>query len=93
MGFDWDPVLAATKRQQKRIVLQALEGLDEPYRTAVHLYYWMKCSVTEIAEQLGTRPGTVKSYLYRGRERLEKIERFARFRVRSNFLGVGGRVR
>lgn len=65
-----DPVSTAMKSQRRRIVLEALEGLDEPYRTAIHLYYWMKCSVTEIAEQLGTRPGTVKSYLYRGRERL-----------------------
>ncbi|MHC4945581.1 MAG: RNA polymerase sigma factor [Planctomycetota bacterium] len=68
-----DPVTAAVKRQRKRIVLEALEGLDEPHRTAIHLYYWMKCSVAEIAEHLGTRPGTVKSYLYRGRERLAKI--------------------
>jgi len=68
-----DPVSAAMKRQRKQTVLHALKGLEEPYRTAIHLYYWMKCSVSEIAEQLGTRPGTVKSYLYRGRERLAKI--------------------
>ena len=61
------------KRQRRRIVLRALEELDEPYRTAIHLHYWMRCSVAEIAEQLGTRPGTVKSHLYRGRERLAQI--------------------
>jgi RNA polymerase sigma-70 factor (ECF subfamily) len=68
-----DPVIKTMKRQRRRIVLEALARLDEPYRTAIHLYYWMKLSVGEIAGQLETRPGTVKSYLYRGRERLAKI--------------------
>ncbi len=70
-----DPVRIAMKRQRKRIILETLDGLDEPYRTVIHLYYWINRSVAEIAEQLGTRPGTVKSYLYRGRERLAAVLR------------------
>jgi RNA polymerase sigma-70 factor (ECF subfamily) len=65
-----DPQAISECRQRKRHILEALEDLDEPYRTVIHLHYWMRCSVAEIAEHLGTRPGTVKSYLHRGRTRL-----------------------
>jgi len=68
-----DPVEAAVKQCRKHAVLESLEALDEPYRTAIHLHYWMKCPVSEIADCLGTRPGTIKSYLYRGRRRLARI--------------------
>jgi RNA polymerase sigma-70 factor, ECF subfamily len=68
-----DPVEAAVKGQRNRAVLKSLDALDEPHRTAIYLHYWMKCTVSDIAESLGTRPGTVKSYLYRGRKRLAQI--------------------
>ena len=68
-----DPVEATVIRRRNRAVLESLDALDEPYRTAIYLHYWMKCSVSEIAKCLGTRPGTVKSYLYRGRKRLAKF--------------------
>jgi len=67
-----DPQNAAAVKQRSRAVFDSLETLDEPYRTAIHLHYWMKCPVSEIAEYLGTPPGTVKSYLHRGRQRLAR---------------------
>lgn len=67
-----DPVEAVVNDQRSRAVLESLDMLEEPYRTAIHLYYWMKCPIAEIAEYLGTRPGTVKSYLHRGRQRLAR---------------------
>lgn len=68
-----DPEEASEKRRRNRVVLESLDALGEPYRTAIYLHYWMKCPVSDIAECLGTRPGTVKSYLYRGRKRLARI--------------------
>jgi len=68
-----DPAEAAAKRLRDRAVLESLNTLDEPHRTAIYLHYWMKSSVSEIAECMATRPGTVKSYLYRGRKRLAQI--------------------
>lgn len=68
-----DPVEAAVKEQRNRAVLESLEELDEPYRTVIYLHYWLKRPVSAIAEDLDTRPGTVKSYLYRGRKRLAQI--------------------
>lgn len=68
-----DPSEVASRRQQRKAVLQCLEALDEPFRTAIYLHYWMKCPVSEIAEILDTRPNTVKSYLYRARKRLARM--------------------
>lgn len=65
-----DPVAFAEQRRRNRSVLKSLDDLDEPFRTAIYLHYWMNCSIAEIAEQLGTKPNTVKSYLFRGRQRL-----------------------
>jgi RNA polymerase sigma-70 factor (ECF subfamily) len=67
------PLEAAANRLRNRAVLDGVESLDEPYRTAIYLHYWMKRPVCDIAESLGTRPGTVKSYLHRGRKRLARI--------------------
>ncbi len=67
-----DPVEATVNEQRNRAVLESLDALEEPYRTAIHPYYWMKCPISEITEYLGTRPGTVKSYLHRGRKRLAR---------------------
>ena len=68
-----DPLEAVARQRRSRAVLEELEALDEPYRTAIYLHYWMKRPVSEIAESLGTRPGTVKSYLHRGRKRLARV--------------------
>jgi RNA polymerase sigma-70 factor (ECF subfamily) len=54
------------------------DGLDElppPYRVTLALYYWLEVPVEEIAPLLGVSPGTVKSYLFRGRARLDRILR------------------
>ncbi|MBU0753972.1 MAG: sigma-70 family RNA polymerase sigma factor [Planctomycetes bacterium] len=68
-----NPAMHAEKAQSIRAVLQSLDALEEPCRTAIYLYYWMKCSVSEIAECLEAPPGTIKSYLHRGRKRLARI--------------------
>lgn len=54
-------------------ILAGVERLPDPYRTAIYLHYWHGSSLAEIGEFLGARPNTVKSYLFRGRQRLHKI--------------------
>lgn len=68
-----DPAKAVMKQQQNQKVLQSLETLDEPYRTVIYLHYWMKRPVWEIAQSLGTQPGTIKSHLFRARKQLAQI--------------------
>ncbi len=47
---------------------RAVDALPDLYRTLMHMYYWLDCPVSEIAEVLAMNPGTVKSYLARARE-------------------------
>lgn len=59
--------------ERSRTVRAALARVPEPYQTALRSYYWLELPVAEIAELLGVAPGTVKSYLHRGRARLARL--------------------
>lgn len=60
--------------QEKNIELeQALEKLDEINRTPIILKYLNNLSEKEIAEALDLNINTVKSRLYKGREKLRKL--------------------
>ena len=50
----------------------ALCALPEPYRTALHLFYWEDMPAESIARALGQRPGTVRMRLTRGRALLRE---------------------
>ena len=58
---------------EENTVLRAVLELDEKYRLPIHLYYYEGYSLEEIAKILHVRPGTVGSWLTRGRERLKQI--------------------
>ena len=64
------PLRRSLSSERRRTVLAALEELAEPVRSALHLHYWLGASVREIAEVLDLKEGTVKSHLFRGRQRL-----------------------
>ncbi len=51
-------------------VLSAILQLPENYRTTLHLHYYEKYTIEEIASILGRKPATVGTWLTRGRERL-----------------------
>jgi len=58
---------------EENTVMRAVLELDEKYRLPIHLYYYEGYSVDEIAAILHTRPGTVGSWLTRGREKLKQL--------------------
>ena len=68
-----DPLAVVARARSASTVGQCLAQLPDPQRSALHLYYWMGLTVTEIAGALDVREGTVKSYLYRGRARLQEL--------------------
>jgi RNA polymerase sigma-70 factor (ECF subfamily) len=68
-----DPRDAFAREELSRDLQQALNELDEDYRTAVVLYDVLGCSYAEIAELTGVAEGTVKSRIFRGRTRLAEI--------------------
>lgn len=65
-----DPQKMVSAIQKRARLLRHVDRLSEPQRVVVHLYYWQGQSVAEISELLGLRPGTVKSHLFRARQRL-----------------------
>lgn len=52
--------------------LEAAMRLPVKYRTVIHLHYYCGYSVDEIARLIGCRPATVRSQLFRAREKLKK---------------------
>lgn len=51
--------------------LEAVMKLPEKYRTVIHLYYYCGYSAEETAEIIGCKPSTVRSRLFRAREKLK----------------------
>lgn len=58
--------------QQESEVLRAVLELDEKYRVPIHLHYYEGYTLQEIAALMHVRPGTVGSWLSRGREILKE---------------------
>lgn len=58
---------------EESAVLQAVLSLEEKYRLPVHLHYYEGYSLEEIARLLRTNPGTVGSWLCRGRDKLKQL--------------------
>lgn len=49
-----------------------LKKLPPKYGAVLYLFYWEDMTVEEIGNLLGLRPGSVKSRLFRGREKLRE---------------------
>lgn len=61
------------KKEDYSELYEALYQLEEDFRIVLILHYLEGYQVQEISEQLGIAEGTVKSRLYRGREKLKKL--------------------
>lgn len=55
----------------ERDTFDAVMRLPQKYRTIIHMHYYMGYSVEEIAKILNSKPSTVKSWLYRARQKLK----------------------
>lgn len=58
---------------EEREELEELFSLPPEDRAVIHLHYYEGYSTEEIAQMLSCRPGTVRSRLFRARERLKKL--------------------
>jgi RNA polymerase sigma-70 factor (ECF subfamily) len=65
-----DPQRVVTTGQERARLMHHVDRLSEPQRVVVYLHYWPGQSVTEISELLDLRPSTVKSHLWRARQKL-----------------------
>jgi RNA polymerase sigma-70 factor (ECF subfamily) len=68
-----DPQDAFATAELSTSFQQALNELDEDYRTAVVLSDVLGCSYAEIAALTSVAEGTVKSRIFRGRSRLAEL--------------------
>jgi len=67
------PVSAAQSSEEKEIVWASVERLPKLWAMAVILYYREDKSIADIAKIMKARKNTVKTYLFRGRERLKQL--------------------
>jgi len=66
------PAARLIEWERDRAIHRALTRVPQPYQTTLRAFYWLDLPLAEIAELLGVAPGTVKSYLHRGRARLAR---------------------
>ncbi len=67
------PLAAIQGKEVEKIVWEAVEQLPRLWAMAIILYYREEKSVADIAKIMRTRKNTVKTYLFRGREKLRQI--------------------
>jgi len=68
-----DPQIATSDWGFGPDVRAAVASLPVRQRSATYLFYWLELSVGETAELMGVRPGTIKRYLKRSRDRLREV--------------------
>ena len=66
------PLDDTMRGEDRERIAAAIERLPDLYRTIVYLYYWHECPLDEIAGYTGVPSGTVKSYLARARQQIER---------------------
>jgi len=66
-----EPSAAVQSRETGQIVWEAVGRLPRLWSLAVILYYRQEKSISDIAEIMCAKDNTVKTYLYRARERLK----------------------
>lgn len=67
-----DPVMALERQQEARDVREAIRALPDTERAVTSLFYFGGCAVREIATFLEVPEATVRTRLYRARQRLRK---------------------
>ncbi len=67
------PAAAAQSREREKIVWESVERLPRLWAMAVILYYREEKSIADIAKIMQIKENTVKTYLFRGRDRLKQV--------------------
>ncbi|ENZ03348.1 sigma-70 family RNA polymerase sigma factor [Clostridium thermobutyricum] len=60
------------ERLQEGKLLEALGNIKKEYSSVLYLYYYDDLKIKEISEIMGKREGTIKTWLRRGKDALEK---------------------
>jgi len=68
-----EPATSIQGRETEKIVWDAVERLPRLWAMAVILYYREEKSVADIAKIMQIKENTVKTYLFRGRDKLKQV--------------------
>ena len=60
-------------KETEQVVWEAVERLPSLWRVAVVLHYREEKAIADIAKIMDTRENTVKTYLFRGRQKLREM--------------------
>lgn len=72
LAADDDPRNDVLTSERASLLAAAIESLPDLYRSVVYLHYWQETTVDEISCLLDIPPNTIKSYLFRARERIAR---------------------
>jgi len=67
------PAAAIQGEETEQIVWKAVERLPKLWAVAIILYYREEKSILEIAQIMQTKENTIKTYLFRARQKLKKV--------------------
>jgi RNA polymerase sigma-70 factor (ECF subfamily) len=71
-GEEQEPAAAIQGKETEKIVWDAVERLPRLWAMAIILYYREEKSIIDIAKIMRTKENTIKTYLFRARQRLKK---------------------
>ena len=71
-GEEQEPAAAMQGEETEKIVWEAVERLPRLWAMAIILYYREEKSIIDIAKIMRTKENTIKTYLFRARQRLKK---------------------
>lgn len=72
-GREAGPATAVQGKEREKMVWEAVESLPRLWSLAVILHYREGKSLADIARIMDNKENTIKTYLFRGREKLRKI--------------------
>ena len=67
-----EPAMAIQGEETEKIVWDAVDGLPRLWAMAIILYYREEKSIIDIAKIMQAKENTIKTYLFRARQRLKK---------------------
>lgn len=67
------PAAAAQSRETEEIVWESVERLPRLWAMAVILYYREEKNIADIAKIMQIKENTIKTYLFRGRDKLKQV--------------------
>jgi len=72
-GAEAGPVTAVQGKEREKIVWEAVERLPRLWSLAVILHYREEKTLVDIAKIMDSKENTIKTYLFRGREKLKEM--------------------